>query len=157
MANRLGGDLDETMRKVAKQVRETGLSVIAVGGDFSYAFTVGLYKTYQHPEIVVTAIGAEQAADLLNLLAERIRAGERFRVGQVYDGDDEMRRSTYLTVKKKRYDDYLGTALGYYRGPNFPAIQRVSADAAGLFPWEPGCDPDMKLHQKLLGTREIAH
>lgn len=157
MANRLGGNPDETMRKVARQVRESGLSVIAVGGELSFAFTVGLYKNYKHPEIVVTAIGGQQAGDLLNLLAERIKAGTRFRVGHIYEADDELRRSTYITVKKKRYEEYLGTAIGYYRGSDFPAIQRVSADAAGLFPWEEGCDPNLRLHQKLLGTREITH
>ncbi len=140
---------------IAKDVVEKGWAVMAISDEIPFAYTIGLYKNFKHPEIAVTAIGQNQASELLNRLAERVASGERFELGKIYEKEDGMRRSMYARVENKNYRDHFGTAQDYYNGLYFPVIQRVTADKEGRFPWDEGCEPVLKAAQKLLGKPKI--
>jgi hypothetical protein len=43
-------------------------------------------------------------------------------------------------VAKRHYPDHLGWSRWFYGGDDFPCLQIVWPDRAGLFPWEVGFD-----------------
>jgi hypothetical protein len=44
-------------------------------------------------------------------------------------------------VAKRHYADYLGWSRWFYAGNDFPCVQIVWPDRAGVFPWENCFDP----------------
>lgn len=140
-------------QKIAQTINEHGWMVMAVPDNEGtpFAYTIGLYKNFKHPEIIVTAIDPQQALALLNFLGEQIKEGKKFEIGKTFEKDDASHRHVFLKVENKYYSYYLGSAKDYYNGVHFPAIQRLTADKQEIFPWEKGCDPTVKIAQKVLG------
>ena len=146
---------EHAAQNIAESVRENGWIVMAITGEIPFAYTIGLYKNFKHPEIIVTAIDSHQASSLLNYLCKQVKEGKRFETGTVYEKDDHSHRHVFLKVDNKYRRDYLGTGINFYGGLHFPVIQRVTADKKEIFPWEEGCDPVLKHAQKILGKVEL--
>lgn len=142
-------------KNLIETVKEGGWSIMAVSDGIPFAYTIGLYKNFKHPEIVVMAINAQQSASLLNYLGEQVKEGKRFETGEIYEKDEESHRHVFLKVENKYRNDYFGKAIEFYSGLHFPIIQRVTADKQEIFPWEEGCDPVVKHAQKILGKVEL--
>jgi hypothetical protein len=56
----------------------------------------------------------------------------------------------FLNVDAKSIGDYFGTAIEYYQGKKFPALQLIWTDRADAFPWEPGFEEEFLFKQPLL-------
>jgi hypothetical protein len=72
-----------------KKLEEYGWYVIKVGADDSepaFAYTLGLYENFGHPEIIIFGLDFDTMHQLLNDAGERIRQGGRFEDGQEDDG-----------------------------------------------------------------------
>ncbi|HKB36628.1 MAG TPA: DUF4262 domain-containing protein [Gemmataceae bacterium] len=135
-------------------VAEFGWHVVGVddnpyGPD--YAFSVGLYHTLGHPEILIMGLPHETAAQLINVMGESIRGGQRYERGKRYDDIAEGYPLAFVPVAPRYYPDYLGYALWFYRGWHFPTLQCIWPDKQGLFPWDPGYDSRYFDHQRVLG------
>ena len=64
-------------------------------------------------------------------------------------GDYDVR---LLTVDKGWYSYYLGYAIWFNQGKNFPALQIVWPDKQALFPWQQGFNPAWLAGQPLLDS-----
>lgn len=65
-----------------------GRGVVSVGGDrrtLPFAYTVGLTRYHDHPELVVSGVEGTDAATTLNALAEHLRDGHRYAAGDVVE------------------------------------------------------------------------
>ncbi len=142
---------------IAGSIKDRGWAVMTITGEIPFAYTIGLYKNFKHPEIVVMAIDGKQASSLLNYLGEQIKEGKRFEVGKTYEKEEGLHRHVFLKVENKYRQDYFGKAIEFYNGLLFPVIQRVTADKQEIFPWEEGCDPVLKFAQKILGKVELTN
>lgn len=101
-----------------------------------HAFSVGLFRTFDHPEVALFGLDAEVLATAVRRIADRVRAGERFESRDVAEGLIEGRAVAFRRVVPRHYATYLGYAVWYHDGPRFPALQGVWSDDAGRFPWE---------------------
>jgi Domain of unknown function (DUF4262) len=105
------------------------------GANFTY--TIGLFETYGHPEIMIFGLGRESAHGVLRECADMIKAGTRFPVGQpvqdVLSGDFPV---IFKAVKLEHYDEYLGTAMRYYGEKPFEAWVLFWPDKDYKFAWE---------------------
>lgn len=117
----------------------------------AYAYTVGLPKR-QRPELLVTGLPYDRAADLLNSAAEHVVQAGAPRPGELLPLPDgpaiEVVRVTEPGVHLK-----VAAALN---GPGFSALQLVYADERGHWPW----DADFRGGhggQPVLGTRASAN
>ncbi len=109
-----------------------------------FAYTVGLWGAYQHPEIILVGpYPPEQGKAILNIIGDRVKAGERLEVGRPYDGIIEHKlqmaqlQMVFLEVDQQILHEYFGAALAHYNC-RFPALQAVWPDPQGRFPWEQG-------------------
>ena len=138
-------DLTEEERKIVDNVAEHGIHIVYVPGDDTepdFAFTVGLYDRYEHPEVLVFDVPMDTANVALNGIADNVKEGAELEEGASYD-DILQSPSQFKTISKSQYERYLGIARWYYGSNDFAAMQLVWSDQEGLFPWDDGFDEDM--------------
>jgi uncharacterized protein DUF4262 len=121
-----------------------------------HAFSVGLFRVFDHPEVVVLALPRDELVAAVDRIAERVRDGERFQHGDVLDGIAGGRGAAFRTIPPRLYPAWLGYALWYHDGARFPALQCVWSDAEGRFPWDPWYPRDARQTQPVLFEPEPA-
>ena len=146
---------DDSDRKLLDDVHQFRWHVVGVHSDQTcpvYSFSVGLYFTLQHPEVVVMGLPHKVAQETINHVGLLIKSGSRFVADQRYDNILDGFDVVFRPVSLKRYRDYLGYGIWFYRSlpQPFPALQLVWPDKAGLFPWECGCDQRFQAMQHKL-------
>lgn len=121
-----------------------------------HAFSVGLFRSFDHPEVVIFGQPAPRLAALVDALAERVRAGDRFEEGAVATGLFPGRPVVFRRVATRHYPAWLSEAAWYHGGLRFPAVQCVWPDAAGNFPWDRWYPRTLRAQQPVLDGRELA-
>ena len=129
------------LERAKQDVEAFGWHVVMVsgGGDPGFLFTIGLWKTYGHPEIILFAPGEDPRgmAGRLQAVAQRVKAGETFDAEALYEGLFGAYPGTFRAVAQDWYPYFLGTAMAFYESYDFPAFQLFWSDQDGRFPWEP--------------------
>jgi hypothetical protein len=133
--------------KAKTDIQEHGWHVVGVRGQGppGFLFTIGLWESYQHPEILLFAPSEDPGAMMAPFvtLVKRVVAGERLKsgevLGKVFKGHDGAIRD----VLPRWFPSFLGTAGGVYGNWDFPVVQLYWPDRAGRFPWQSGFDPEL--------------
>jgi hypothetical protein len=121
-------DLTPEQQEVLADVAEQGVHVVHVPRDGgqgpSYSYTVGLWESFQQPEVVVFGMPEDVAQDLL-------QAGDR--------RDDLLvgYPVRFFPVPADVVASHLGLAVWAYEGAPFAVVQLVWPDKQGRWPWEP--------------------
>jgi hypothetical protein len=106
-----------------------------------FGFTIGLFATHDHPEIVVVGLGREMVSWLLTHIAEQVRDGRRFDDVREFDRVLENQYGCrFRALSRKLRLDHLGTAIWFYQGTAFPALQAFVPDVNRRYRWEEGVD-----------------
>ena len=145
--------LDDAERKALADVSEFGLHVVLVlpeGDTPGWAYSVGLFHNFSHPEVVVFGLRREVAHHLLNHLADEIRAGNRFEPGGEYPDLLEGVRCTFREVSSIWNYPFLGWADWFYEGGEYPVLQCIWPDREQRYPWSDGFPAEWVLMQPLL-------
>lgn len=155
MTRSLGNENHPADRRFLEQIEEFGWNVTHVqkkegeaGPDWS--FSCGLYSSFRHPEIVIFGLESERRQIVINNIGLEIKKGRKFAPGVEYFKTFERCGCMLRPVCESRFSDYLGWALWFYEGENFPALQCFWPDKAGHYPWEQGCDSYVREEQPLL-------
>jgi hypothetical protein len=143
----------EAEKKIVSDVEQYGFHIAQFHGDGyspSFAYTIGLFKTYGYPELICFGLN-------LDLLHSVLWSGKKLLDKQPnldqsigypdFIGDYDVR---FLTVDKDSYKDYFGYGYWFNGHWDLPARQIVWPDKQGIFPWEEGFNPDWKFKQPLL-------
>jgi hypothetical protein len=144
---------DAIAAQLLDHVAEYGWGVVAWEEDSlgpAYAFSVGLWRGHRHPEIVVVGLKGEAAHVLINALGDAITGGRSFTPGQRYEGFVPGFAVSFVLVNPAHVAGLFGHACWYNAGDDFPVVQCVWPDEAGLFPWEAGFDERFYEKQPLL-------
>ena len=134
-------------------VKQYGLEVVSIFEDErgpGFAFSVGLYDVYNHPEILIIGLPQEVAHRVLNNLADDIKKGKHYTSEISYAGILKNHQCQFKTIDTQHYREYLGFAMWYYGGENFPALQCVWPDKNQLFPWDKKFDKKLQWYQPVL-------
>jgi hypothetical protein len=143
-------------RKLLADIARVGWAVIGVAADDegpAFAYSIGLFHTLGHPEVLIMGLRPQIAMQLINDMGDSIRAGQRFEAGQRYDGIADGFPLAFIQMNRRYYREYLGYAIWFYRGPDFPVLQCVWPDKEGVFPGETDYDSRFFQVQRLLGGR----
>lgn len=148
-------DTDESLRKwMVNTAEQHGAAVMHVAGDDSgpaYAFSVGAWRRFGKPEVVVIGLPQEVAHSVVNTYVQRVGQGERLQPGQLYEGFLQGCPVTFEKVALQHYPEYLGSAFLVYNGPDFPAVQLiVSSPDDAKFPWQPDAPGGFREYQPVL-------
>lgn len=117
----------------------------------SFAFTIGLWKNYKHPEIISFGLSVETLHSILNIAGESVKNGKPpYQPGTVYADFFENGDAQFITVDKRNIKDYFGYAMWLNGGVDFPAIQLVWTDCNNQFPWQESYQEKFQYSQPLL-------
>jgi hypothetical protein len=142
------------MDKIRKDIRDAGVSLIAVGRDSQgpgFMYTIGLVEKHEHPELIIVGVPRDVGKWLLDALASKVKDGKRFMPDLKYVGILEPPyRLAVRDVHRDYFPEYLGTALRYYGKVNFSAEQIFLPDVNDLMPWEEGYEAKVPADLRLL-------
>jgi Domain of unknown function (DUF4262) len=146
-------DLNEKDVKLLETLERWGWFVTKVGASGSepaFAYSMGLYENFKHPEIILFGLGLEVMHQLINDVGKRIQQGQRYDEAQ--KNDDLLKGYTceFRKVNPIHYNGLLNYAIWYYKGSSFPVLQLIWPDPAGCFPWEDGFDERFRKKQPRL-------
>ena len=131
---------DEPERKLLANVREYGWHVMGVGAGEEcpqFGYTIGMYHTFGHPEIIVFGLDVRVMFQIVTGIGEHIKEGGRFEDWHESSDILEGYAVCFRKVKRRHYRDHFGFARWFYQGDEFPVLQCVWPDAAGRYPWHP--------------------
>ena len=143
-------------RKMLSDIERVGWAVLLIpedNGRSGFAFTIGLFHTYGHPEIILIGLPRLTSYTLVNTVGRRVRAGEKFDAREQYDDLIEDFPTAFEVVDRRFYWEYLGMAKWFYQSWDFPVLQMVWPDQHGHFPWSMGVNPDFRRIQPVLSGR----
>lgn len=147
-------------QKLVDDVREFGWHVVKVmhdrDGRPAWAYSIGLFHTFAHPEIIVFGLELETMHRVINDLGASVKQGRRYRDGEhdadLLDGYDAIVR----TVFPLWLPETVGFAGWFYGGYSFPIMQLFWPDRDGAFPWQRECDAWVRDQQPRLYATEVA-
>jgi hypothetical protein len=131
---------DDHDRKLLADVELHGWHVIGVEEDAegpAFAYSIGLYRSFGHPEVIAFGLPVRVLHGIINAVGEKVRSGERLE--HLDEAGDVLDRYNFAcrTVERRHYREYLGYALWFYRGDDFPALQCVWPDSSHRYPRHP--------------------
>ncbi|GAA4869655.1 MULTISPECIES: DUF4262 domain-containing protein [Saccharopolyspora] len=147
--------VDEELRKwLVDTAEREGAAVVQVAGDEGgapFAFSVGAWRRFGKPEVVVIGLPPEVAQSVIGQYVRRVSAGERFAPGQLYEGFLRGCPVTFERIDHRHYPEYLGSAFVVYGGDDFPAVQLIVASPEeGRFPWDDDAPGGFREYQPVL-------
>lgn len=143
-------DPKELLVRTKSNIEKFGLQVIMVSAtDYSppFAYSIGLYKSYQHPEIICFGLPNDLIHAIINDIADLVKKGEKIKPSKNYYNIFKDSRAEFLEVDERNIDDYFAAAINFYETIKFPALQLVWTDRNGKFPWEENFE-DKFLHDQ---------
>lgn len=152
MVRMVGEDASE--QKVIDDIEKYGwhcVNILADGDCAPFSFTVGLFQSYGHPELVIFGLRSEIAHRVLNISVRAIQAGHPIDLSQPTDELLEGYPCCFVKVPESEYYEHLGFARWYYEGNVFPTYQIVFPSRDGHFPWHPGATESFRAYQPVLG------
>ena len=151
---------DEAERKAISDIKNYGLHIIYVFEDEAYpgfAYSIGLYENYLHPEIIIIGLKAEVSKVLLNNMAYDIKHGKNYNAGAFYEEVLDDYLCYFGEVPKSEYREHVGWALWFYKGTNFLLLQCVYPTVSGKFPWEKDFPEDARFFCPMLTPSPKEH
>lgn len=145
---------DEYHRTTLENIEKYGLSVQYVFDNeenFQFSYSIGLYQTYQHPEIIIIGLRQELMHTIINNLANDIKNGKRYDAYTWSSNVLDDFECYFIEVEKTKYDEYVLGDIRLYGGNNFPLLQCIYPTTKGIYPWEDTWPDNIKNLQPLLG------
>jgi hypothetical protein len=148
--------MDASEQKIFADIEKYGLHIVKVfdpdGKLPDFAYSIGLYEKFNHPEIVIVGLPLDYMKTFINNIATEIKSGKIFTVGIKYEEFVDNYDSQFVVVDKSQYGEYFGFARWYYKGDEFPVLQFVWQDKEHRFPWDTEFKIDMEEMQPLLNS-----
>ncbi|KLT70408.1 MULTISPECIES: DUF4262 domain-containing protein [Flavobacterium] len=146
-------DSDQLIENAKNNIEKYGLQVIIIEAtDYlpSFAYSIGFWQKYRHPEIICFGLSNSLLQTLINNVAEIIKENESIIEGKNYPDIFENARAEFLKVHPDNISDYFGSAINFYEKEDFPAFQLVWTDRNDKFPWEENFEEEFRHKQPLL-------
>jgi hypothetical protein len=155
---RRGEPLDAADLRLLADVAQAGFHVASSPTDAlgpAFAFSVGLFRNFDHPEIATFGLAVDVVAAAVGRMCELVRTGTRLEEGDIREGILDDRAVAFRRIVPHHYPAHLGHAVWYHGGARFPALQAVWSDA-GHFPWERWFSRELRDAQPVLFEPEPA-
>lgn len=141
---------DQELAADVEQHKWVVLKIGTPGGD-EYGYSVGLTRSFGHPELVVTGLDDDTMQELINEVGEAIEAGEAFHDGDVSPEFLEGYDVTFRAVPPALRATHFAHADRFYAGRDFALLQIIYPDDQRRWPWDAGVAADFRKGQPVLG------
>ncbi|MEZ6036168.1 MAG: DUF4262 domain-containing protein [Planctomycetota bacterium] len=146
-------ELSPELKKALADIHEHGVHIAHVEGgpgEPCYSYTVGLWHSFEHPEVIVFGLEDVVARELLDALTDELDEGKTFVAGGRYEGLLVGYPVRMLTVPAAQTARWFELGAAAY-GDGFPALQMVWPDKEKRWPWDEGAREAFVKSQPLLG------
>ncbi|MBP2478155.1 hypothetical protein JOF53_007027 [Crossiella equi] len=129
---------DKLRNELMASAEANGAAVVHVpeeDGAANFALSVGAWRRFGAPEVVVIGLPEEVANHAVNMYVQRVGKGERFPLGRVYDDFMPGLRVVFEKVHLGYYPEFLGFVFLFHPQGNFPALQMIVTTPEGHWPW----------------------
>lgn len=147
-------DYSEIEQRISNDINQFGFHIIFIPENEylpSFAYTIGLKKNYNHPEIILFGLQQKTSFSILNIIGNKIKNGEIYK--QKTNDNDIINHYNvkFIEVKREHYEDYLGWNIWFNdNNYDFTVFQMIWTDSKNRFPWEADFDKNFKFKQPLL-------
>ena len=140
---------------IADDVERFGWHCISISdADPPFLYSVGLMKTFDHPEAILFGLEPPAAHGILSVIVENLRDGARYETAAKYDNVLDGFPIGVRPVDVSQHQIYLGYAMGFCREigriGELRTMQLFWPDVNGRFPFEANCDLDVYNRQPRL-------
>lgn len=145
--------MDKTELRVLTDIEKYGCHIIHVIGENGFppmSYSIGIYQSYQQPEVVIIGLKNEISHSMINHYNSLLKQGITFKDEEFADGFIENHKVQFSTVSKKFYKEYFSWSTWYNKGTNFPAFQIIYPTTFGDWPWDFKDDPESYNWQPIL-------
>ena len=146
-------ELSDHDRELLRRLESHGWYVIKVGagdGEPCFAYSLGLYAKFQHPELVMFGLSLDTMHQIINDAGEQIRKGNRYADGGQTDDLLDGFPCAFRAVRPEEYGTHLTYTQWFYRGSDFPTLQIIWPDGNSRFPWDSDFDERYRADQSKL-------
>lgn len=144
---------DKSEQKILDDVASYGWHVMKVldsEDSPGWAYTIGLQKNFNHPQIIMFGLDHDVMHAILNDAGEQIRSGDVFATDRKYPNLIENYSCVFKRVKPDWYDPFLGFASWFYDEVDYSVLQCFWPDNTGAYPWDRDFSPALKGNQPWL-------
>jgi hypothetical protein len=146
-------------QKLLKDVAEYGWHVIKIidqPDTPGWAYSVGLFQNFKHPEIIVFGLNSDLMHSIINTIGDRVRSGSTFEIDNKYPDLIDTYLCTFKGVAPLWHDFFLAFASEFYNGADYLVRQCFWPDFDSRFPWESNFSEDLISAQPLLFNDELS-
>lgn len=140
-------------QKIIDDVKEHGWHVMKVmeeAGLPPFAYSIGFFENYRHPEIIVFGLDLDLMHAMINFAGQDIKNGKRFESRGFYS-DLIASYDCWFTDVPVEHCSKAGWAVWYYKNRDFPLRQCIWPTTQGIYPWEKDYPKDLHKRQPILG------
>lgn len=104
--------LSNSDKKLLDDVEDYGWHVVKVIGDETgpgFGYSVGLFKAFGHPEVIIIGLNLDLIHLIINRIGENLREGKSYQSGGFYSGLIEAHDCYFATVMLSTIIITLGT------------------------------------------------
>jgi hypothetical protein len=130
---------DPAEQRVLDNIAKYGWHCLNILEESSYppfTFTIGLYHTWNFPELIVIGFKSDVAQAVFSSVADSLRAGKPLNLDMPNADLLEGYSCYFVEVPKRQYREYVGFGRWFYQGNSFPLYQLVWPSKTGFFPWD---------------------
>lgn len=141
---------------IKNDVKKHGWTVCLFEADTAtpaFAYTIGFWKNFNHPEIIAFGLPLDTMHAILNDAGDIIKAGTTLETAVDNFEILELHPVQFHRVDADNIADYFGYARWFYDYEAFPALQLFWTDKAGKFPWQRGADKAYEFDQPMLDRK----
>jgi hypothetical protein len=137
---------------VQEHIDQYGWHVVHVLGDETgpqFSYSVGLYETFDHPEVIFIGLKHDLSHILINNIGETIREGGNYTHDNFYADILDGFECKMIEVNERHFDEYVGVAQDHYKS-TFPLLQCIYPTVKGIYPWQDEWPTDLRTLQPIL-------
>ncbi|GAA4529389.1 DUF4262 domain-containing protein [Amycolatopsis samaneae] len=121
-------------------IREDGFHKVGVfseiSGESEYSYTIGMFHTFQHAEVVVFGLEIETEFAILDTICGLVQAGSVFQEGDISPEVLEGVEVVFRDLGEAGCNEYLTQAKNFYKSDSYPVLIMAWPDGSGVFPWD---------------------
>ncbi len=131
--------MNEAEKKILQVIEQYGCYVTSVfdpeGESPNFTYSTGFSKTYDAPELIIIGLNSKLAHSIVNNYEGRLKNGEKFSIGEFYEGFLEGFDVTFCEVSQENKQEFMLSAC-WYNNDKFEALQLVYPTTSGIWPWD---------------------
>ncbi len=144
-----------------ENIEKHGLQVNYVLADEdgpAFAYSVGLWHSYKHAEILIFGLEYDTALAIINDIAQWLKDGNpAIETDQPNSNFLEGYDCFFCEVPKSKYEEYVLSCQWLYQGNSFPLFQLIWPSEDGSLPWNETATPSFREMQPVIGSYQEAN